>query len=154
MLESLKPIGFLAGRLLLSLIFLLSGAMKIFNWSKTAQHMTEQGMPAADVLLFLAIVLELGGGLSILLGCKARLGALALVVFLIPATLIFHDFWTFEGEAVQMQMQHFMKNLAILGGLLTLAAAGPGPISFDARISPTETTNRATREEMTPAHAR
>src|SRR5262245_20853809 len=122
----------LAGRILLAPIFLLSGVMKIRNWPKTAESMANEGMIAVPVFLFMAIVFEIGGGLLVLLGFKARLGAAALVVFLIPATLIFHDFWTFQSPARESQMQHFMKNLTIMGGLLTLAAAGAGRFSLDA----------------------
>ncbi len=71
----------------------------------------------------------------LLLGFKARVGAVLLIIFLIPATLIFHNFWAFEGMERQMQMIMFMKNLAILGGLLLVLGLGPGPISVDQRQS-------------------
>jgi putative oxidoreductase len=66
----------------------------------------------------------------LLLGCCTRLGTLALIVFLIPATVIFHDFWSVEGPEQQLQMAHFMKNLAILGGLLVVVGLGPGGLRF------------------------
>jgi putative oxidoreductase len=122
----------LAGRILLSTIFLLSGAMKLMNWSNTANQMSEEGMVAVPLFLTLAVLFELVGGLSVLLGFRARLGALALVAFLVPVTLVFHDFWAFEGKAMQDQMQHFMKNLTIIGGLLVVAGAGPGRLALDA----------------------
>jgi putative oxidoreductase len=106
--------------------------MKVFNWETTAEHMAGQGMFAVPVFLFLAILVEVLGGLSVILGYKARLGAVVLALYLIPVTLVFHHFWTFEGAAMQNQMQHFMKNLTIIGGLLTLAAAGAGRLSLDA----------------------
>ena len=65
--------------------------------------------------------------------CYARPAALALAAFLVPTTFIFHDFWTFAGEARTNQMHHFMKNLAIMGGPLVVAAYGAGRLSFDAR---------------------
>lgn len=114
------------GRLLLSLIFVMSGVHKIMAWSDTASRMEAEGMPLVPLLLAGAIVFEIGGGLSVMLGIRARLGAAALIVFLIPTTLIFHDFWTFEGQEQQLQMIHFMKNLAIMGGLFVVAAVGPG----------------------------
>jgi len=132
MLEQSKACGWLVGRILLAQIFLLSGVMKILNWSQTAEHMTQEGMVAVPFFLAAAIAVELGGGLSILLGYQTRLGALALFLFLIPTTLVFHHFWTYQGEAMQNQMQHFLKNLTIMGGLLTLAAAGAGRYSLDA----------------------
>jgi putative oxidoreductase len=123
----------LVGRVVLSLIFLFSGVMKLFHWSATTESMTKEGMVAVPFFLAMAILFELAGGLSLLLGFKSRYGALALIVFLIPVTLIFHDFWTYEGGQAMNQMQHFMKNLAIMGGLLVVVGLGPGPLSFDAR---------------------
>ncbi len=134
MLDQVSQCGLLLGRVLLSGIFLMSGVMKIMKWSATADRMSAEGMPAAPFFLAAAIALEIGGGLAVLLGYQARLGALALVLFLVPATLIFHDFWTYEGEARQNQMQHFTKNVTIIGGLLTLAAAGAGRWSLDAAL--------------------
>jgi len=121
------------GRVLLSAIFLMSGLHKITAWSQTASGMKAEGMVAVPVFLAGAIVLELAGGLSVLLGFKARFGALLLIVFLIPTTLIFHDFWQYSGDQMQNQMQHFMKNLAILGGLFIVLALGAGGVSVDAK---------------------
>ena len=123
------------GRLLLSAIFLMSGANKLFRWSETADQMRAEGMVAVPFFLLMAVIFELGGGLSVLLGVKARLGALALIVFLVPVTLIFHDFWQYEGAEQQMQMIHFMKNLSILGGLTLVFAHGAGPWTLDSRAA-------------------
>lgn len=123
------------GRVLLSAIFLMSGVNKLFHWSQTAEQMTQEGMVAVPLFLVAAIIFELGGGLSVLLGLKARLGALALVAFLVPVTLIFHDFWQYQGPAQMQQMIHFVKNLAIVGGLCIVLAHGAGPVSLDARCS-------------------
>jgi len=117
--------------LLIAQIFLLSGINKIGNWEQTAGYMASKGMPIVPLFLIGAIVLEIGGGLSVLLGYKARLGALLLLIFIIPATLIFHNFWAYQGMEQQMQMINFMKNLAIMGGLLLLIAFGAGEISLD-----------------------
>ena len=114
-----------AGRVLLSLIFVLSGAHKILNWNDTMSRMQDEGMLYVPILLAGAIILELGGGLFLFTGLRPRLGATMLVVFLIPTTLIFHDFWAYDGAAQQTQMIQFMKNLAILGGLLVVIAARP-----------------------------
>lgn len=124
------------GRVLLSAIFIMSGIHKIFSWNETSEQMTNEGMFLVPLLLLGAIVLEVGGGLSILVGYWARVGAAALVVFLIPTTLIFHDFWTYEGQEQQAQMMHFVKNLAIMGGLLLVLGFGAGPISVDDRSNP------------------
>jgi putative oxidoreductase len=121
----------LLGRILLALIFLISGLGKIFDWQGTAGYMASKGMPLIPFFLLGAIVLELVGGLAVLLGFKARIGALLLIVFLIPATLIFHNFWTLTGMERQIQMIMFLKNLAIMGGLLLVVGLGPGPLSLD-----------------------
>lgn len=119
------------GRVLLSLIFVMSGIHKLTAWQTTSEQMANEGIVYVPYLLPAAVVLELGGGLLLLLGCWARLGAAALIVFLIPVTAIFHDFWTYSGSEQQTQMIHFMKNLAILGGLFVVAGAGGGCCSLD-----------------------
>lgn len=120
----------LIARILLSAIFLRSGIGKIIDFAGTQQSMASAGIPLTGFFLVGAIVFELVGGISVLLGYKARWGAIALTIFLIPATLIFHT-----NFADSMQVSQFMKNLAILGGLLMVVAYGPGSISLDARTS-------------------
>jgi putative oxidoreductase len=93
--------------------------------------MASKGMPFVTFFLGAAIVLELGGGLLVALGYRARLGAFALAVFVVPTTLIFHDFWTLTGPDYQLQMIMFLKNLSMLGGLLLVMAFGPGRFSVD-----------------------
>ena len=115
----------LAARVLLSALFLMSGINKILNPADTQQYMASYGMPLTGLFLMGAIALELAGGLFVLLGYKARWGAIALIIFLIPATLIFHT-----NFADQMQTIQFMKNLAILGGLLMIVQNGSGDIAI------------------------
>lgn len=103
------------GRVLLSLIFLTSGIGKIFNFAGTQGYMEAHGMEMNAVLLVIAIIMEIGGALSIMTGFKMRIGILALLVFLVPATAIFHS-----NLADQAQMIQFMKNISIFGGLLVL----------------------------------
>jgi len=124
-------------RVLLALIFVMSGVGKIGDFGGTTEYMAKHGMPIPALFLVGAIVFELAGGLSIMTGFKARWGALLLIVFLIPATFIFHAFWTYEPDAQRMQMINFMKNLSILGGLLLIVARGAGPLSVDARLNAT-----------------
>lgn len=124
----------LIGRVLLSLIFLLTGFQKLFAWGAVSSAMEAEGMVAVPLFLLLAIAFELLGGLSILTGTYARVGAAALVAYLIPVTLLFHDFWTYEGELRQLQTGNFLKNLAIMGGLLTLTSRGAGRLSTDAKL--------------------
>lgn len=112
----------LLGRILLGLIFVMSGLTKITGFEATQQQMAAQGMPLTAVFLVGAIAVEVLGGLSVILGLWARGGAAALILFLIPATLIFHtDF----GQQTQVIM--FLKNLSIKGGLLLVMAFGSGP---------------------------
>ena len=125
----------LVARVFLSVIFISSGINKIFGWEGTAQFMAAKGMFAVPFFLFMTIVIEVGGGLSVLLGFKAKWGALALALFLVPVTLVFHGFWSFEGMEQKMQMGNFMKNFALIGGLLYVHAFGAGSISCDAKCS-------------------
>ncbi|MEX1098221.1 MAG: DoxX family protein [Planctomycetales bacterium] len=123
------------GRLLLSMIFVMSGAMKLAQWDQTAQQMTKEGMLAVPFFLAAAAAVEICGGLSVLLGWQARYGALLLALFLVPVTAIFHDFWTYQEPERLNQMMHFSKNATIIGGLLMVAALGAGPVSLDARAA-------------------
>jgi len=76
------------------------------------------------------VVVQLGGGLSLLLGIEARLGALLLLFFLIPVTVMYHPFWKRSGAELVAEADHFLSNLAIIGGLLVIVALGSGPISL------------------------
>lgn len=118
----------LVARAFLTAIFLYSAFGKITGFSGTQQYMAASGIPAGltGLLLVGAIVCELFGGLSVLLGYKARWGAIALMIFLIPTTLIFHT-----NFAERMQVIQFMKNLGLLGGLLMVYSFGSGPLSLD-----------------------
>ena len=132
-MQAVEKFGPALGRVLLSLVFLLSGIGKIGNWDGTAGYMASVGMPMVTLFLVGAIVLEIGGSLSVILGFKARWGALALIVFTIPTTLIFHNYWAMEGADAFNNQVMFMKNLAMSGGLLLIMVHGAGPLSLDAR---------------------
>ena len=127
--EMTKHYAPLVGRALLSFIFIISGWGKIIGFSGTATYMASAGMPIPDVLLVAAIIIELGGGLMLLLGWNARWAALAIFLFVIPTTLIFHPFWIADAEQMQNQI-NFMKNLSIMGGMLYIMAYGSGPCSL------------------------
>lgn len=115
----------LLARILMSTIFIWSGITKIMNPAGTQEYMSAYGMPLTLLFLLAAIAVELLGGLSILLGIKPRWGAIALALFLLPATFIFHtDF------SDQIQQIMFFKNLAMLGGLLMIIQHGGGNIVF------------------------
>ncbi|QGJ70437.1 Inner membrane protein YphA [Planctomycetales bacterium 10988] len=122
----------LIGRVLICLIFIMSTVgNKIPQFNETVGMMEANGVPAPSIMLGGAIIFLLVGGLSIVVGYKARIGALLLLIFLVLATYYFHDFWTMEGEAAHMQMIQFMKNLSMMGTMLFLMANGPGAWSLD-----------------------
>jgi len=125
-MEGWKALASLIGRILLALIFLNSGIGKIGNFTGTAQYMANHGMPFAPFFLVGAIICELVGGITVILGYFTRFGALLLIIFLIPTTLIFHNIWVDPK-----MMIHFMKNVSMLGGLLVLFSAGGGRFSLD-----------------------
>lgn len=119
-------------RALVALIFIISGFGKLMGFGATAQMMGGVGFPVPKFFLVGAIAFELLGGLALVVGYKTRLAAAALIVFLIPATIIFHAAHL-GGPEGQMQMIHVLKNLAILGALLKFLADGAGAFSIDNR---------------------
>ena len=125
-MDNAAPYLRLAGRILLSVMFIQAGIGKISGYEGTAAHMTEAGVPA--ILLPLVILTEAGGGLCVLLGLWTRWAALALAGFTVLAGIIFH-----YQPGDMMQMISFMKNIAIAGGFLVLAGAGPGAYALDNR---------------------
>jgi putative oxidoreductase len=123
--------GPLAGRILLSLIFLQSGLNKISGFTGTAGYMASKGLPMAEVLLVVTIIIEVGAALLIVTGYKARLGAAALFLWMIPVTFIFHNYWAMPADQQMIQQIMFMKNLSLMGGMLYVMAFGSGPMSVD-----------------------
>lgn len=125
---------FLLGRILFSAIFVMAGP-SLFSVG-TIAYAAQAGVPFAKFLVPAAGILAILGGLSVLLGYWARLGAWLLVAFLLPVTLAMHKFWGIsDPAAAQVQMVHFMKNLSMLGAALLIAYSGAGPISLDSRAS-------------------
>ncbi len=106
------------GRALVGVLFAVSGVNKILGFSYVAGWMASSGLPMANVLLAITIVLELGGGLLLITGFQAGLAAAALALFLVPVTALFHAFWSADAAGFQGQLTHFLKNVAVLGGLL------------------------------------
>jgi putative oxidoreductase len=130
--SNLQNSAALAGRVLLAVIFVLSGFNKIGGFAGTAGYMTSMGLPFASFLLVLTIAMELGGGLLLIAGWQTRWVALAFFLFLIPVTLVFHTASHNPAEA-QNQMIHFLKNVSIMGGMLHVVAYGAGAWSLDGR---------------------
>lgn len=118
----------LVGRILLSHIFILSGITKITGYAGTQQYMESMGV--SGMLLPLVILVELGAGLALLVGWQTRIAAWTLAAFTVASAVIFHT-----NFADQMQMISFMKNVAITGGLLFVAAYGAGVLSVDHKLA-------------------
>jgi len=123
------------GRLLLCTIFFMAAeGNKIPHFSDVAKVMESAGVPAPQFLLAGAIVFLVVGSLSVIVGYKARIGAVLLLTFLVLASYYFHPFWKLEGQAQQEQMIHFMKNLSMMGAMLFVMANGSGPMSVDSLL--------------------
>jgi len=131
MTDIVNKFGPVVGRTLLALIFLMSGYGKIGGFAGTAGYMSSKGLPMVEVLLAITIVIEIGAALMIIAGFKARLGASALFLWMLPVTFLFHNFWAMPADQQMLQQIMFMKNLAIMGGLLLIMANGSGPMSMD-----------------------
>jgi putative oxidoreductase len=130
-METIRHYGPLLGRILLAHIFIISGLGKIAGFQGTAQYIGSHGLPAAQLLTVLVIIVELGGGIALLIGWKARWAAAALFIFSLLAAVIFHAFWSAPADQAMMQQINFMKNLAIMGGMLYVLVYGPGPLSVE-----------------------
>ena len=124
----------LIGRVLMSVIFITSGFGKLIGFSATEHMIESKAVPLPEFATLIAILVEIGGGLAILLGWKTRWAAAVLVVFLVVITPIFHGFWRMDGAERAANHINFMKNLTILGGFLLLYAFGPGRFSVDGAL--------------------
>ncbi len=129
MVYVMHALGLLIGRTLLAAIFVVSGFNKLINFEQSATYIANADLPVPNLLLVMAALIELVGGVMIAVGYKARWAALMIFLFLIPVTYIFHAFWSVEADQLQQQMIQFQKNLAIMGGMLYIALSGPGRYS-------------------------
>ena len=123
----------LIGRIGLAAVFLWSGYGKLVHMDGNVGYMKAFGLPGAELLIWPATLVELVAGAMLLVGWKARWAAAALVVFTLPATFIFHAYWSVPADQALNAQIHFMKNLAIMGGLLGIFAHGSGPLALDRR---------------------
>lgn len=121
----------LAGRALLSAIFIMSGFEKIGGFAGSVAYAQNAGLPMPQIAVAVALVIELVGGLLVLFGFKARLGALAIAVFSLVAAFAFHRYWALPSGKQMVDFLFFWKDLAMAGGMLMIAALGPGRLSFD-----------------------
>ncbi len=131
----------LAARICLSLIFLKAGISHLIGYSSTVEMMAGQGLPIPDVLLIFTIIFQLLGGLALVLGYKVKIGSLLLIAFLIPATLVFHNP---VGD-----INGFLKNIGLIGGLLMVMYAGAGALSIDSLLDKKERRETRTESNLT-----
>lgn len=123
----------LAGRLLMSAIFLVAGIRKVLGFAGTVAYFAKLGFPAPEAVTVIAIIIELTGSILLILGWKTRYAAWLLALFVLVATLMAHRFWEFDAAQYGNQLNHFLKNLAIIGGLMFVASFGPGSASVEKR---------------------
>jgi putative oxidoreductase len=131
--EAVKTWGPVAGRILLALLFVVSGFGKLMGFEGTVGYIASRGLPLPQLGAVIAVAVELGAGILLVVGWQARWAATVLFLFLIPTTFIFHNFWAYDGSQAGMQQIQFMKNLCIMGGMLYIMAFGAGPFSVDNR---------------------
>ncbi len=130
----------LVGRVLLAAVFVLSGVGKIAAPEATLGYINAVGLPLPQLAFLGAVAVELGGGLLLLVGYQTRIAAIALAVFSIVTAVVFHS-----AIGDQNQFAHLLKNLAIAGGLLQVAAFGAGSLSLDARALSTKRSTHVTQ---------
>jgi len=121
------------GRVAMAALFIVAGVSKSMRFAGTVAYMTKNGVPMAEVLLPIWLIMEIGGGLLILIGWKVKWVGLVYAISMVVITPIFHAFWTFDAAQYGNQMNHFLKNLALFGGFLYLWAFGAGAYSLDER---------------------
>lgn len=123
----------LLGRLLLAALFLPAGIGKLTGFAGTVGYIASKGLPLPELGAALAVLVEVGGGLALIAGFGTRAAALVLALFTLVASVVFHNYWGVPADQAFMQQLLFFKNIAVVGGLLTVAAWGAGAWSLDAR---------------------
>jgi len=121
----------LIGRILMGVLFLVAGLMKVFNIAGTTAYMTRLGFPIPEAMAYLSTLIELAGGALLIIGWQTRKVAWFLVLYLLVATGAAHRFWEYDQAQRVNQLNHFLKNLALMGGMLFIAAFGAGRNSVD-----------------------
>jgi putative oxidoreductase len=133
MTNALSPILALLGRIFLSVIFLTSAYSKIWGWEGNVAYVATRHITNPLVVALMlggAAIIELGGSLCLLSGYQARIAAFVMAIYMGAVNVIFHAFWALSGPSQGTNLTHFEKNLGILGGLLVIAAFGPGPLAL------------------------
>src|SRR5262249_31244147 len=121
----------LIGRILIAIIFIMSGFEKFMDLAGTAATIGSKNLPLPYVAAVVTAIVELGGGVLVVIGWQTRIVSLLLALFTAAAAYFFHDFWHETGDEATNNMVHFLKNVSIVGGFLMLAGAGAGRFSFD-----------------------
>lgn len=121
----------LVGRILVGILFLVAGLMKAMNIAGTTGYMTKLGFPAPELMAYLSTIIELASGVLLIIGWQTRRVAWLLIVYLLIATGMAHRFWEYEPAQRVNQINHFLKNLALIGAMLYIAVSGPGSASVD-----------------------
>jgi putative oxidoreductase len=121
----------LLGRVLLALIFITSGFGKITGFEGTVGYIASKGLPLPQLGAIIAIIVEVGGSILLVIGYKARWAALALAIFTLAAAIFFHNYWAVEAAEKMGQQINFWKNISMAGGMLMVFAHGPGRYSVD-----------------------
>lgn len=120
----------LTGRVLLATMFVLAGFGKIGGFDGTAGYIASVGLPFAELLTALTIVVEIGAGLALIVGFQTRIAALLLAGFTLAASVLFHNYWAMPADQAYVQQLMFMKNISVAGGLLIIVALGGGAFGF------------------------
>src|SRR5438045_476242 len=136
MIDKLQNPLALTGRLLLAALFLPAGLSKLTGFSGTVGYISSVGLPMPELAAAVALIIEIIGGLALVAGFGTRVTALVLAVFTVVASVFFHNYWAAPADAQMVQQLLFFKNIAVVGGLLTLAAWGAGAWSVDERRAP------------------
>ena len=123
--------GPLVGRILIAALFIPAGIGKIGGFAGTAGYIASKGLPMPQVGAALAIIVEVGVAAALLVGWRTRWAALILALFTLVAAFIFHNYWAMPADQQMGQSINFWKNIAIVGGLLFVAAHGAGPFALD-----------------------
>ena len=133
MFEKLQnPLAFI-GRLLLAALFLPAGIAKLTGFAGTVGYIASVGLPMPQVAAALALIVEIAGGAALIAGYGTRVVAIVLAAFTLVASYFFHNYWALPADQQMIPQLLFFKNIAVVGGLLTLAAFGAGAWSVDAR---------------------
>ncbi|MCG8414735.1 MAG: DoxX family protein [Pseudomonadales bacterium] len=137
MIETFEKLCITSGRVLLGVYFILPGISKITGWEQNVQYMADHGMVFIPFFLVLTIIIQIGGGFAMVAGYQTKFIAFILAGLTLVISLVMHDFWTMPAGELQTnhELQNFVKNLAIMAGLLAVAGLGGGAWSLDHKRS-------------------